>query len=105
MARKKLPLLAEYIDIPVVVIIPPGQEEKKHVYDKLSAIISEYRDEAEVFVISNFKNLAEEFDCIFIDRSDVDTEDGVSVRVLMRNSLLKVEGCLSRIVDGLIFMI
>lgn len=102
-AQKVTSLLAENIDIPVVIIIPPGHEAKKHIYDKLNAIISEYRDGTDVFVISNFMNLAEDFDCRFIDRSDVDTDEGVSVRVLMRNTLLKIEDYLSRIVDGLIF--
>ena len=91
------------IDVPLVILVPKGDERKGFVQSKLDSLVKEYTDCSEIFLVSNSDFFDKGNGYICINRSTVDTKDGISLRDLMRNVLLSVEGKLSRVVDGLIF--
>ena len=96
-------LLGSDIDVPLVILIPPGEERKAYVEPKLNSLTSVYINERPIFIVANFDELEKRSGCTFIDRSEVDNALGVSLRELMRNVLSVVEQKVARVVDGLIF--
>jgi rhamnosyltransferase len=96
-------LIEENIDVPLVILVPKGDEGKQFVMSKLDSLVKEYMDYSEIFLVSNSASCGESNEYICINRSTVDTKDSTSLRDLMRNVLLSVEDKLSRVVDGLIF--
>ena len=101
--RQVCSILSDSIDVPLVVLIPLGDEGNDFVKGKIDSLLNEYSGDTEVFLVTregfydDFSNVK----CIY--RSDVDSSDGFSLRELMRNVLLAVEQKVSRVVDGLIF--
>ena len=96
-------IIGKNIDMPLVIIIPRGDELKENTINKINLLFNEYKDHNRIFIVSDsrIKNLNETI--IYIDRSTVDNKENISLRDFMRNILLKIEKNLSSIVDGLIF--
>lgn len=96
-------LLGRDIDTPLVVIVPKEYEREAFVDENLSLLLEEYKDHSEIYLISNSRAGLSSGSFIHINRSNVDTKDGVPIRELMRNILAYIECNSSRVVDGLIF--
>jgi len=102
-SRQTRSLLGQNIDVPLVILVPVGGEGEAFVKRKLDSLVNEYSGCTDIFLVTNSGFLEEGNGYICIDRSEIDTKEGVSLRDLMRNVLSSIEGKLSRIVDGLIF--
>ncbi len=100
--QKVSSLLGQNIEVPIVIIVPSTHEGSDFIDEKLNKLLSVYYGNNDVFLVSG-SSIHNDKKYIRIDRSEVDSEAGISLRDLMRNILLNIENKLSRVVDGLIF--
>lgn len=96
-------IIDKYLEVPLVIIVPSGDANKKYINSKIETLINEYNKSSKIYLVSESSSLKKSKSYSFIDRSFVDNGEGISLRNFMRNILLTIENELSTVVDGLIF--
>lgn len=101
--RRVYSVLGSSIDVPLVIFMPPDSGNKAVIRTKVEVLLREFSEDTKVFLVTSDDLDGDLAGLTYIHRSEVDSEEGVSLRVLMRNVLLAIEQKMSKIVDGLIF--
>ncbi|MCG8315923.1 MAG: glycosyltransferase family 2 protein [Pseudomonadales bacterium] len=102
---KVFPLVAEYLNFPVVILVPPRVNTHPATLSKIRDIKAE-SDGNDVYVVcSESYDVGPliEIDCRVILRGEVQADKNISLRDLMRNILHLIESKNRIVMDGLLF--